>query len=165
MGEEPTAPRCRHDPDPETAYGPGSLKADLRYAHDGPVEATCLDCRQWIRCEHYAPAGPAPQWSLKYPERGTHRVSGPVAAGEAITYYAVVDEFSTRQSPAGVLRRVRRDGRQQDEEFGRRLAWGGTGRYRGDPPVSESGDELHEISAAEAGEIIGRMLKAGARQT
>lgn len=163
MGEEQTTLRCRHDPDPDTAYRPGSLKADLRYAQDGPVEAKCLNCRQWIRCENYAPAGLAPQWSLKYPKRSTNEVSGRGAAREA-TYYAVVDEFSTRQSPAGVLRRVRHDGQQQDEEFGRRLAWGRTGRYRGDPPVSESGDELHEISADEADEIIGRMLKAGSRQ-
>lgn len=60
---------CVHEPDPDTAYGPGSLKANLRYAQDGPVDAKCLHCGQWIRCENYTVTDPAPAWSLKYPEQ------------------------------------------------------------------------------------------------
>jgi hypothetical protein len=42
---------------------------------------------------------------------------------EEITYYAIVDDYSSRQQPAGVLRRIRRDGGEHDETFGRDLAW------------------------------------------
>jgi hypothetical protein len=41
----------------------------------------------------------------------------------AITYYAIVNEFSSRQRPAGVLRRIEDDEGQNDETFGRDLKW------------------------------------------
>ena len=82
-------------------------------------------------------------------------------AQEEIRYYAIVDPFSTRRRPAGVLRRVRRDGAVRDEAFGRNLAWGhATARYSG----TEPGTELHEITEDEAGRIVARMLRAAARQ-
>jgi hypothetical protein len=78
---------------------------------------------------------------------------------EEVTYYAIVDAFSSRRRPAGVLRRIRRDGKQRDEAFGRNLAWGpATGRYAG------SGAELHKITGEEAGQIVARLLRAAARQ-
>lgn len=80
---------------------------------------------------------------------------------EEVSYYAVVDAFSTRRRPAGVLRRTRRGSDVRDEVFGRNLAWGNaTSRYSG----AESGPALHEVSAGEAGRIIARMLRAAARQ-
>lgn len=80
---------------------------------------------------------------------------------EEISYYVIVDAFSTRRHPAGVLRRIRRDGTVRDEAFGRNLAWGhSTARYSG----AESGHELHEITEEEARRIVARMLRAAARQ-
>lgn len=80
---------------------------------------------------------------------------------EEVSYYAIVDAFSTRRRPAGVLRRTRRDGTVRDEAFGRNLAWGhATSRYSG----TGSGPELHEITEDEARRIVARMLRAAARQ-
>jgi hypothetical protein len=42
---------------------------------------------------------------------------------EEITYYAIVDDFSSREQPVGVLRRIRHDGGERDETFGRDLTW------------------------------------------
>lgn len=82
-------------------------------------------------------------------------------AQEEVSYYAIVDAFSTRRRPAGVLRRIRRDGTVRDEAFGRNLTWGhATSRYSGGDP----GAELHEISEDEASRIVLRMLRAAARQ-
>jgi hypothetical protein len=42
---------------------------------------------------------------------------------EKITYYALVDEFSSRERPAGVLRRVENDKGEVDEVFSGNLKW------------------------------------------
>lgn len=42
---------------------------------------------------------------------------------EKITYYAIINEFSSRERPGGVLRRVEDDQGQNDEVFTRNLAW------------------------------------------
>jgi hypothetical protein len=42
---------------------------------------------------------------------------------EEITYYAIVDDYSSRERPAGVLRRISHDGGERDETFGRDLTW------------------------------------------
>jgi hypothetical protein len=39
------------------------------------------------------------------------------------TYYAIVDDYSTRDAPGGVLRRVEEDEGEYDEEFGHDLKW------------------------------------------
>ncbi|MBO0806594.1 MAG: hypothetical protein J2P25_26380 [Nocardiopsaceae bacterium] len=77
---------------------------------------------------------------------------------ETVTYYAIVDAFSSRRRPAGVLRRITDgDGNRRDEAFGRNLAWGhATGRY----PAATG--ELHEITEDEATRIVSRMLHAAA---
>jgi hypothetical protein len=78
---------------------------------------------------------------------------------EKVTYYAIVDSFSTRYRPAGVLRRVEWDGGRRDEAFGRNLTWGqATTRYS-----AGHDDELFEITSDEAGTIIARMRRDGAR--
>jgi hypothetical protein len=64
---------CRHDPDPGTAYTTTGLPVDLRFEQDAPVDALCLNCGQWIRCDRYAPSGSTPAWRLKYPERSCAR--------------------------------------------------------------------------------------------
>ena len=45
-------------------------------------------------------------------------------SADRVTYYAIVDRYSSQDVPAGVLRRVEQAGRQQrDEAFGRDLRW------------------------------------------
>ncbi len=43
--------------------------------------------------------------------------------GPDVTYYAIVDDLSSRDRPAGVLRRSYRDGGWRDEAFTRDLVW------------------------------------------
>ena len=42
---------------------------------------------------------------------------------DKITYYAIIDQFSSRGRPAGVLRRVENDEGEVDEAFSRNLKW------------------------------------------
>lgn len=80
---------------------------------------------------------------------------------ERVTYYAIVDAFSSRRHPAGVLRRTWRDGERRDEAFGRNLAWGhATNRY----PADGSGPQLYEVTEDEASRIVARMLRTAAGQ-
>ena len=73
-----------------------------------------------------------------------------------VTYYAIVDEFSSREEPAGVLRRVKHDEGQHDEAFGRDLQWGHTSLLysfeRGN-----ADNTLVEISEDEANRIVERI--------
>ena len=41
---------------------------------------------------------------------------------EKVTYYAIVDDYTSRDEPAGVLRRFD-EGSRRDESFGRDLQW------------------------------------------
>ena len=41
---------------------------------------------------------------------------------EEISYYAIVNDFSSREEPGGVLRRVKHDGGERDETFGSDLS-------------------------------------------
>jgi hypothetical protein len=75
---------------------------------------------------------------------------------DKITYYALVDAFSTRDQPGGVLRRVAGDNGKTDEVFSRDLIW--------DPSplliAAEHGDTMFdfiEITEDEANEIVGRI--------
>ncbi len=40
-----------------------------------------------------------------------------------ITYYAIVDDLSSREEPSGVLRRIEHDDGERDEAFTRSLEW------------------------------------------
>lgn len=69
-----------------------------------------------------------------------------------VAYYAIVDEFSTRDDPAGVLRRFQ-GGDRRDESFGRDLTW----KFSPLLYSSEHGDtqyDLVPISEEEAGRIV-----------
>jgi hypothetical protein len=73
-----------------------------------------------------------------------------------ITYYALVNEFSSRERPGGVLRRVEDDEGQEDEAFTRRLAWEATPLLYS----AERGDltnQFFEIDEAEADRIVARI--------
>ena len=76
---------------------------------------------------------------------------------DKVTYYAVVDDLSSRDQPAGVFRRTyTEDGGKLDEAFTRNLIW-----ERSWLLVSaERGDlvnEFIEITEAEANEIVERI--------
>ncbi|HEY1622823.1 MAG TPA: hypothetical protein VGG16_03415 [Streptosporangiaceae bacterium] len=75
---------------------------------------------------------------------------------ELITYYAIVDDFSSREDPAGVVRRVKSDGGQRDEAFGRDLAWSHTSLLYS----AERGNldnQFVEIGEEEADRIVARI--------
>lgn len=75
-----------------------------------------------------------------------------------ITYYAMINEFSNRERPGGVLRRVEHDGGQHDEAFTGDLKWERTPllysyeRGNGD-------NEFYEISEDEAERIVERIRR------
>jgi hypothetical protein len=80
---------------------------------------------------------------------------------EQITYYAIVNEFSSRDRPGGVLRRIKHDSGQHDETFSRDLAWKRTWLLHS----AERGDttnDFYEISENEAMRIIDRIRQDAA---
>lgn len=80
---------------------------------------------------------------------------------EQITYFAIVDKFSSREEPAGVLRRVQKDGGTRDEVFTGELKW----VFSPLKYSSERGDLANEfvpISEAEAARIVDRIKEAAA---
>lgn len=76
-----------------------------------------------------------------------------------ITYYAIVDDYSSREHPGGVLRRVRDDEGQEDQVFGRDLTWEFTPLLY----AAERGDgdnQLFEINEEEANLITERLTRS-----
>lgn len=80
-----------------------------------------------------------------------------------VTYYAIIDDLSSREQPAGVFRRSYLDGVRRDEAFARDLAW-----HRSPLLISaERGDlenEFIEITANEAGQITDRIRQSVTEQ-
>ncbi len=77
---------------------------------------------------------------------------------ENVTYYAIVDEFSSREHPAGVLRRFE-GGDRRDESYGRDLEW----KFSPLLYSAERGDtqyDLVPITEEEAERIVGRIRRA-----
>jgi len=75
---------------------------------------------------------------------------------DQITYYAIVDDFSSRGNPAGVLRRVKHEEGQRDEAFGSDLQWSHSSLLYS----AERGNldnKFIEISADEAERIVARI--------
>ena len=79
---------------------------------------------------------------------------------DKVTYYAVVDDLSSRDQPAGVFRRTyTEDGGRSDEAFTRNLIWA----FSPALVSSERGDlqnEFIEITEAEANQIVERIRAA-----
>jgi len=76
---------------------------------------------------------------------------------EKVTYYAIVDDYTSRDEPAGVLRRFD-DSDRRDESFGRDLQW----QFSSLLHSAERGDtqyELIPITEDEADQIIAGMRK------
>ena len=75
---------------------------------------------------------------------------------DKITYYAIIDESSSRGHPAGVLRRVENDEGEIDEVFSRNLIW----EFSSLLYAAEHGDltnDFTEITREEADRIVGRI--------
>ncbi len=88
--------------------------------------------------------------------------SRPGSAGgiaEKVTYYAIVDALSSREEPAGLLRRIEHDGGQRDEAFGYDLAWRPTFLLYS----AERGNldnTMHQIGKGEADRIQARIRQS-----
>jgi hypothetical protein len=82
---------------------------------------------------------------------------------EKITYYAIVDEYTSRDRPAGVLRRLENDEGEVDEVFSRHLKWEFSpllySAERGD-----LGNDFVPIDEAEAERIVARIRGLAASQ-
>lgn len=79
---------------------------------------------------------------------------------EKITYFAIIDESSSRARPSGVLRRVENSEGEIDEIFSRNLTW----EFSPLLYSAENGDltnDFAEITEDEANEIVDR-IRAGA---
>jgi hypothetical protein len=79
---------------------------------------------------------------------------------EKITYYAIIDEFSSRDRPGGVLRRVINEEGQVDEAFSRDLKW----EFSPLLYAAERGDTMFNlvpISEGEANRIVERIRELG----
>lgn len=77
---------------------------------------------------------------------------------EKVTYYAMVDEFTSRDNPRTVLRRVRNDEGTVDEIFSRDLRW----EFSPLMYSAERGDLSNEfvpISESEATRVVERIKK------
>jgi hypothetical protein len=77
---------------------------------------------------------------------------------EEITYYALVDDYSSREKPGGVVRRIRGDHGQQDEAFTADLTWKPTWLLHS----AERGDTMNDfypITEDEAMEIVDRIRR------
>jgi hypothetical protein len=76
---------------------------------------------------------------------------------DKVTYYAVLDDLSSREQPAGVFRRTyTEDGGRSDEVFTQDLVW----EFSPELISAERGDlqyEFIEITETEANEIVARI--------
>jgi hypothetical protein len=76
---------------------------------------------------------------------------------DKVTYYAIVDDLSSREQPAGVLRRIYFEaGGRRDEAFSKDLVWVRTVLL----VSAERGDlqnEFIEITEDEANQIVARI--------
>lgn len=78
---------------------------------------------------------------------------------ESISYYAIVDDLSSREDPAGVLRRIIHDHGERDEAFTRSLEWKRSASLysyeRGNRDA-----EFYEITEDEANRIVDRIRRS-----
>lgn len=75
-----------------------------------------------------------------------------------ITYYAIVNEYSSREAPGGVIRRIQKDEGRDDQAFTRNLQWEHTPLlYSYERGNMDS--EFFEISEDEANRIVERIRR------
>jgi hypothetical protein len=82
---------------------------------------------------------------------------------EAITYYAIIDDLSSREHPAGVLRRVTHAGGERDETFGTDLRWASSSLLY-EYEHGELGNKFIPITEDEADQIVTRIRDAARPQ-
>jgi hypothetical protein len=75
---------------------------------------------------------------------------------DEITYYAIVNDFSSRERPGGVLRRIKFDGGEQDETFGTDLRWAHSSIMR-EYEHGDLGNKFIPITEDEANQIVARI--------
>jgi len=105
------------------------------------------------------PVPPGADAIFGYPDRDDWEIPGRRIPGQDVTYYAIVDDLSSREQPVSVLRRSYRDGGRRDEAFTRDLVW-----RRSSLLISaERGDlenEFIEVTADEANQIMDRVMRS-----
>jgi len=75
-----------------------------------------------------------------------------------ITYYAIVNEFSSRERPGGVIRRIVSDDGRDDQAFTRNLKWEHTPLlYSYERGNMDS--RFYEIGEDEANQIVERIRR------
>jgi hypothetical protein len=80
-----------------------------------------------------------------------------------ITYYAIVDDLSSREEPAGVLRRIEHDNGERDEAFTRSLEWKrSSSLYSYERGNADA--QFYEISEEEANQIVERIRRTVTKQ-
>jgi hypothetical protein len=106
----------------------------------------------------YVPVPPGADGIPGFPERDI-----PGKRNTHVTYYAIIDDLSSRERPASVLRRSYSDGGRHDEAFTQELAW-----HRSSLLLSaERGDlenEFAEITPDEAARIADRIRRSAPRE-
>ena len=126
-----------------------------RLRNPATSDAERAELRSFIR-KVYGSFGPGSSAPASTAGASGVSASGVSASAEKVTYYAIADSLSSRESPAGVLRRIEHGGGERDEAFGRDLAWRPTfllysaerGNLDNDMPV---------ISEDEADRIVARI--------
>jgi hypothetical protein len=81
---------------------------------------------------------------------------------DKITYFAIIDESSSRARPSGVLRRVESDEGEIDEIFSQNLTW----EFSPLLYSAENGDltnDFAEITEDDANEIVDRIRSEASR--
>jgi hypothetical protein len=73
-----------------------------------------------------------------------------------VTYYAIVDDLSSREEPAGVIRRIEHEDGERDEAFTRSLEWKRSASLYSYERGNADADFV-EITEAEANEIVARI--------
>jgi len=80
-----------------------------------------------------------------------------------ITYYALVNEFSSRERPGGVLRRIEDAEGEHDEAFTRDLVWKRSASLHS-YERGNMDNKFYEISEDEANQIVERIRRTVAGQ-
>jgi hypothetical protein len=148
----------------ETSYHAMTFTAERPYARLRSAQ-TCaqeeLELEAFQRMVYASvPVPPGAHDIPGYPDRDDWEIPGKrIGPGQDVTYYAIVDDLSSRARPAGVMRRTYRDGGRRDEAFARDLAWHHTSFLIS----AERGDlenDLVRIAPDQASHIVERITRS-----
>ena len=150
----------------EASYQAMAFTAERSYARLRSVQ-TCAQeeaeleaFQREVYAHIYVPTGAS--GIPRYPAHEDWQIPGTRTRGsvpDTVAYYAIVDDLSSRDRPAGVLRRGYRESGRRDQAFTRDLAW-----HRSPLLISaERGDlenEFVEITMEEASRIVARISRS-----